>query len=43
MIRHLLLIKFKQSADSLEIEKLKGLFAAMPEKVDGVLAVEWGE
>ncbi|WP_436323277.1 Dabb family protein [Vibrio cidicii] len=43
MIRHLLLVKFKQSADSLEIEKLKGLFAAMPEKVDGVLAVEWGE
>ncbi|MCA3962460.1 Dabb family protein, partial [Vibrio vulnificus] len=43
MIRHLLLIKFKQSADSLEIEKLKGLFAVMPEKVDGVLAVEWGE
>ncbi len=43
MIRHLLLIKFKQSADSLEIEKLKGLFASMPEKVDGVLAVEWGE
>ncbi|MET1283058.1 Dabb family protein [Vibrio navarrensis] len=43
MIRHFLLIKFKQSADSSEIEKLKGLFAAMPEKVDGVLAVEWGE
>ncbi|MBG0761956.1 stress protein, partial [Vibrio cidicii] len=34
MIRHLLLIKFKQSADSLEIEKLRCLFAAMPEKVD---------
>ncbi|PJC87988.1 stress protein [Vibrio sp. HA2012] len=43
MIRHILLIKFKQSADPSEIEKLKCLFATMPEKVDGVLAVEWGE
>lgn len=43
MIRHILLIKFKQSAGSSDIEKLKGLFAAMPDKIDGVLSVEWGE
>ncbi|MDT8797259.1 Dabb family protein, partial [Vibrio cholerae] len=43
MIRHILLIKFKASAEPSEIEKLKGLFASMPDKVDGVLSVEWGE
>ncbi|GHW03486.1 stress responsive A/B Barrel Domain superfamily protein [Vibrio cholerae] len=36
MIRHILLIKFKASAEPSEIEKLKGLFASMPDKVDGV-------
>ncbi|EEY50046.1 stress responsive A/B Barrel Domain superfamily [Vibrio cholerae CT 5369-93] len=38
-----MLIKFKASAEPSEIEKLKGLFASMPDKVDGVLSVEWGE
>ncbi|MDF4419878.1 Dabb family protein, partial [Vibrio parahaemolyticus] len=33
MIRHILLIKFKESSPFSEIEKLKGLFEAMPEKV----------
>lgn len=42
MIRHILLIKFKQSADSSKIEELKALFESMPEKVDGVTSVEWG-
>ncbi|EGR2241030.1 TPA: Dabb family protein [Vibrio cholerae] len=43
MIRHILLIKFRPSADPSDIEKLKNLFASMPDKVDGVLSVEWGE
>ena len=30
MIRHILLIKFKEDADASEIEKLKRLFEAMP-------------
>ncbi len=30
MIRHILLIKFKESSPLTEIEKLKGLFEAMP-------------
>ncbi|ENM3829563.1 hypothetical protein IS636_003723 [Vibrio cholerae] len=33
-----MLIKFKASAEPSEIEKLKGLFASMPDKVDGVLS-----
>ncbi|MGY3569861.1 Dabb family protein [Vibrio paucivorans] len=43
MIRHVLLIKFKDDASNAEIEKLKGLFELMPEKVEGVISVEWGE
>ncbi|MCC4785284.1 Dabb family protein [Vibrio lentus] len=42
MIRHILLIKFKEEAEASEIEKLKGLFEAMPSKVEGVTSVEWG-
>ncbi|MDJ0832555.1 MAG: Dabb family protein [Gammaproteobacteria bacterium] len=42
MIRHILLIQFKQSADTPELEKLRALFEAMPQKVTGVVAVEWG-
>lgn len=42
MIRHLLLIRFKPSADPSQIEKLRLLFKAMPEKVGGVESAEWG-
>jgi hypothetical protein len=42
MIRHILLIKFKQEAQSTEIEKLRALFEQMPSKVEGVAEVEWG-
>jgi len=42
MIRHILLIKFKQDAQSTEIEKLRALFEQMPNKIEGVLEVEWG-
>lgn len=42
MIRHLLLIKFKESAKPLAIEHLKGLFESMPDKIEGVTSVEWG-
>lgn len=42
MIRHLLLIRFKDSADATEIEKLRALFEAMPAKVAGFESVEWG-
>ncbi|MBT2919559.1 stress protein [Vibrio sp. V09_P4A23P171] len=42
MIRHILLIKFKPQAQPADIQQLKSLFEAMPEKIEGVAAVEWG-
>ena len=42
MIRHILLIKFKDSADLFEVAKLRTLFELMPTKVEGVVSVEWG-
>ena len=42
MIRHVLLVKFKDSADPVAIANIKALFAAVPEKVEGVTTVEWG-
>ena len=42
MIRHILLIKFKQTAEASQIEELRGLFEAMPNKINGVEGVEWG-
>lgn len=42
MIRHVLLIKFKDETGSVEIQKLKTLFEAIPEKIEGVVSVEWG-
>ncbi|MDG3085402.1 Dabb family protein [Vibrio hannami] len=42
VIRHILLIKFKETAPQQEIEKLEGLFIDMPDKVEGVVSVEWG-
>lgn len=43
MIKHILLIKFKEEATNAEITKLQRLFEAMTDKVDGVVSVEWGE
>lgn len=42
MIRHILLIKFKAASTLADIEHIKNLFMAMPEKVEGVVSVEWG-
>ena len=42
MIRHILLIKFKESAEQAKITELKELFESMPDKIDGVVSVEWG-
>ena len=42
MIRHILLIKFKENAEVSEVQKLKMLFEAIPKKVEGVTSVEWG-
>lgn len=42
MIRHILLIQFKPTAKEADILALMSLFEAIPSKVDGVEAVEWG-
>jgi hypothetical protein len=42
MIRHILLIKFKPLAEAVEIDKLRVLFGSMPQKIEGVISVEWG-
>lgn len=42
MIRHILLIKFKDSAEPSAIEHLRALFDAIPSNIEGVDAVEWG-
>lgn len=42
MIRHILLIKFKATVDAAQIASIKTLFETMPEKIEGVVAVEWG-
>lgn len=42
MIRHILLIQFKSTATEADVQALMSLFEAIPSKVDGVEAVEWG-
>ncbi|MEZ8824531.1 Dabb family protein [Vibrio amylolyticus] len=42
MIRHVLLIKFKEDTKASELDLLKGLFESIPEKIEGVVSVEWG-
>ena len=42
MIRHLLLIKFKESATQAELEHVKSMFALIPERITGIDSVEWG-
>ena len=42
MIRHILLIKFKSTAKTNDINMLKASFESMPSKVKGVHSVEWG-
>ncbi len=42
MIRHILLIKFKVSANESQIYELRKLFDSIPSKVEGLLSVEWG-
>ncbi|MGL5495985.1 MAG: Dabb family protein [Aeromonas sobria] len=43
MIRHILLITFKPDALPADIAAVKAAFLAIPTKVSGVTAVEWGE
>jgi hypothetical protein len=42
MIRHILLIKFKNSVKPFDIDKLRVVFESMPNKIEAVISVEWG-
>lgn len=42
MIRHILLIKFKQSIELFQINEIQTLFESLPTKIEGVVSVEWG-
>ena len=42
MIRHIILIKFKTTANINEIVTLKQSFESMPTNIAGVSSVEWG-
>ena len=42
MIRHILLIKFKEQASADELGAVKVAFDRIPTKIEGVTAVEWG-
>ncbi len=42
MIRHLLLINFKTSVTTAQIDEVRSLFETIPRKIDGVEHVEWG-
>jgi len=42
MIRHILLIKFRHSTTSSQVDETRALFKAIPDKVEGVVSVEWG-
>ena len=43
MIRHILLIRFKPDASAPQIDAVRRAFLAIPPKIEGVEAVEWGE
>ncbi|WP_221076230.1 Dabb family protein [Agarivorans aestuarii] len=42
MIRHILLIKFKADASETSIQQVQQSFLDIPNKISGVLSVEWG-
>ncbi|MDN3612478.1 Dabb family protein [Vibrio ostreicida] len=43
MIRHILLIQFKDNADPQHIARLKESFLSMPQTIEGVVDTEWGK
>lgn len=43
MIRHVLLVRFKEGASQQSVETLKAAFISIPSKIEGVVDVEWGE
>jgi hypothetical protein len=42
VLRHVVLLKFKDGATPAEIQKVESAFAALPSKVDAIYDLEWG-
>lgn len=43
MIRHILLIQFKSTAQPAQLDSLRERFVALGDTIDGVSGVEWGQ
>lgn len=41
-VRHLVLLRFKAEAPAAEVTRLENLFAALPQKIPGIIAFDWG-
>lgn len=42
MIRHILLLRFKDDVNPEQIDEVGKHFTAIPSKIDGVVSTEWG-
>ncbi|EPP0275375.1 Dabb family protein [Salmonella enterica subsp. enterica] len=42
MIKHMLLMKFNDHTSCEQLSKIQAGFLSVPEKIPGMLAVEWG-
>jgi len=43
MIRHILLIQFKDETLETDLENVKQAFKTIPDHIEGIMSVEWGE
>lgn len=43
MIRHILLIQFKDTAQPAQLDSLREQFVALGDQIEGVSGVEWGQ
>lgn len=43
MIRHILLFSFNESITEIDILRIKSNFLTIPERISGIISVEWGE
>ena len=42
VLRHVVLLKFKEDASAADIRKIENAFSALPSKVDAIYDYEWG-
>ena len=41
-LRHVVLFKFKDTSSQADVDKVVEAFMALPEKIEGIQAIEWG-